>query len=358
MSWIKDNKFAALFGGVTLVVTLVLFYVGMSARTRYASALENYQNAALEVEGFEAIPLYPDKPNRAGKSKALSDYRTAISGMQGVFDKYRPKSLKNLSPQDFTDHAKAASEEVGKAFEGTHTKLPEGFFLGFESYTGTLAREDATGLLDYQLGATKALMLALAKAAPSQLQNLHRPKFPEEDGEKWQADPNDASRPFPLEITFKGSERSLRELVSAMLKSPDYFYVVRSLRIMNEKQRAPIVADAKFETSQPGTGTGAGAGKTPADPFGGSAGFVTLPEEPVTSATTPSKPTAAPPKVATAPPKPPAAPPTPAASSTAADSGRILNQVLGDEELQVFIHLDVLQFLPVKPLPEVPKSIP
>ncbi|MEI6675246.1 MAG: Amuc_1100 family pilus-like protein [Verrucomicrobiota bacterium] len=358
MSWIKDTKFAAPFGGVTLGVALVLLYVGMRARTRYATALENYQNAALEVEGFEAIPLYPDKPNRAGKSKALNDYRTAITGMQGVFDKYRPKSLKNLSPQDFTDHAKAASEEVGKAFGEANTKLPEGFFLGFESYTGTLARQDATGLLDYQLGATKELMLALAKAGPSQLQNLHRPKFPEEDGEKWQADPNDASRPFPLEITFKGSERCLREFVSSMLKSPDSFYVVRSLRIMNEKPRAPLVADAKFETSQPG----GGAGKPTADPFGGAPGFVTPPEEPAMAATTPSKPTTTPPKPATAPPKAaaptPAAVATPAASSPAADSGRILNQVLGNEELQVFIHLDILQFLPVKPLPEVPKSIP
>lgn len=352
MSWIKDNKFAATTGGVTLVVTLALLYVGMHARTRYATALENYQNAASEVEGFEAIALYPSREDRAGKSKALNDYRTAITGMQAAFEKYRPKDLKKLSPQDFTDHAKAASEEVGKAFEEAHTKLPEGFFLGFESYTGTLAREDATSLLDYQLGAAKELMLALAKAKPSQLQNLHRLKFAEEDGDKWQADPSDAGRPFPIEITFKGSESCVREFLSAMSKSPNYFYIVRSLRIMNEKQRAPLVADAKFETTTPA----AGAGKPGADPFGGAAGFVTPPEEPATPAT----PSATPPKTpAPVTPSPAVAPaPAPAATPATADTGRILNQVLGNEELQVFLRLDVLQFLPVKPLPEVPKSIP
>jgi hypothetical protein len=357
MSWIKDNKFAALFGGVTLVVALVLFYVGLSARARYANALDNYQSAALEVEGFEAISPYPNIANRAGKSKALNDYRNAITGLQSAFDKFRPKPLKNISPQDFTNHAKAANEEVGKAFENAHVKLPEGFFLGFESYTEALAREDTTGLLDYQLGATKELLLTLAKAAPSQLQNLHRAKLPEEDGDKWQATANDAGRPFPLEITFKGNEHAVREFLSSIANSPNYFFVVRSLRIMNEKQRAPLAADAKFETTSPA----AGGGKATTDPFGGAAGFQIPAEDPATPATTPAKtPLPSPTKTPATPPvKPPAAPPlvtpAPAADAVAADSGRILNQVLGNEELQVYLYLDVLQFLPVKPLPEVPK---
>jgi hypothetical protein len=44
-----------------------------------------------------------------------------------------------------------------------------------------------------------------------------------------------------------------------------------------------------------------------------------------------------------------------AAAPAAADSSRILNQILGKEELQVFLRMDALQFLPVKALPEVPK---
>ena len=52
----------------------------------------------------------------------------------------------------------------------------------------------------------------------------------------------------------------------------------------------------------------------------------------------------------------PAAPATPAApAATKVDSSRILQPVLGDEELQVFLRIDVMQFLPVKELPAVPK---
>jgi hypothetical protein len=48
-------------------------------------------------------------------------------------------------------------------------------------------------------------------------------------------------------------------------------------------------------------------------------------------------------------------PAAPAATSKPAASGRILNQILGDEEIQVFLRIDVLQFLPAKELPVVPK---
>ena len=362
MSWIQDNKFAATLGGATLVGAVGLFYVGMSYHSRYTSALGKHRDDAAEVGEFEAIPLYPSPANRAGKAKALNQYRSAITGLQTAFDKFRPKELPNISPQGFTDHAKAANAEVAKAFETAGTKLPEAFFLGFEAYTGTLAREDATGLLDYQLGATKELLLALAKTSPSQVLNLFRPKFPEEDGEKWQAAPNDAARSFPMEITFKGSERTVREFLSAIGQSSNYFFTVRSVRIMNEKQVAPRAADAKFETPVP-----AGGVKPAADPFGGAGGFVIPSDEPApaTPATTPKTTVPKTPAPAGAPATTPApatpatlarpAAPAAAATPARADSSRILNQVLGNEELQVFLNIDVLQFLPVKALPEVPK---
>jgi hypothetical protein len=421
MSWIQDNKFAAMLGGGTLLGAIVLIYVGLSYRGHYAKNLESYLSDWEEVKEFEAIPLYPSLANRAGKTKALNDYRASIGGLQKAFDKFRPKELKNITPQGFTDHAKTAHEEVIKAFEKVDTKLPEAFFLGFETYTAALAREDATGLLDYQLGAVKELMLTLAKAAPSQLQNVYRPKFPEEDGEKWEAGPNDAARALPLELTFKGSERSLREFLTAIGKSTDFFFVVSNLRIMNEKPTTPPrLADAKFEAAPI-------APKNAPDPFSGAADFVSPPCAPFAPApaTPPAKspepPPATPPSAfleipmgavmaqgpggipmavppgapagarpnvkpakPAAPPPPapatkptakpartpglapapaetpdepvqatPAAPPVPSAPPV--DSSRILIRVLGGEELQVFLHIDVLEFLPVKALPEVPK---
>lgn len=349
MSWIKDNKFAAMLGGATLLGAIVLFYVGMTYRGKYSKALQEYQDAAAEVDEFEALPLYPSDANRSGKTKALNEYRTAITGLQGGFEKFRPKEIKNVTPQDFTGSAKAAKGEVDQAFEAAKTKLPDGFFLGFETYSsGSLANEGATGILNYQLGAIKELMLALAKAGPSQLQNFHRQKSPEEDGGKWTPGADDSYRAYPMEVTFKGTEKSAREFLATLTNSPGYFYTVRTLRIANEKNKAPNKADAKFEVATP-----AGGAKPAADPFGGAAGFVLPGDEPAADDKT-KKPAPAPAGGKTPPATTPA-PAAPAPTKKPADSSRILNPVLGDEEIQVFLRIDVLQFLPVKELPAVPK---
>lgn len=265
MSWIQENKFAAMLGGATLLGAIVIGYFGMTYRSKYSQALQEYQDAAVQVEEFESLPLYPSEANRAAKAKALNAYRNDIAGLQGSFEKYRPKELPNITPQAFTDQAKAANEAVVKAFDGK-VKLPENFFLGFEPYTATLAREDATGVLAFQLDSIKEMLLALAKAGPSQLQNLHRPKSPEEDGAKWTPGDADTARPFPLEVTFSGTEKSARAFLSALANSPTRYYSIRTLRITNEKHgKAPNKADGKFETATP-----AGGARTPAaDPFGG-----------------------------------------------------------------------------------------
>ena len=88
------------------------------------------------------------------------------------------------------------------------------------------------------------------------------------------------------------------------------------------KKDPPKKEDAKFDKpaeSKPGAGG--------EDVFGG--GFV-LPGEEAPAATTPAVAPAAPVK---------------------ADSSRILAQVLGTEQVSVFIRLDLLQFLPAKKLP-------
>lgn len=345
MSWIQENKFAATLGGVTALGAIVLFYAGFSYRGKYAKALQDYTDAAAEVEEYEGLSLYPSDANRDGKTKALNEYRAAIGTLQTAFDKYRPKEIQNISPQDFAGNAKTASDAVTAAFTDARTKLPEGFFLGFETYSsGSLAREEATGVLNYQLGAIKELMLSLAKAGASQVQNFHRVKAPEEDGTKWNPGPTDVSRALPVEVTFKIPEKGARAFLDALANSPNYFYTVRTLRLTNDDPKAPNKSDAKFESPTPAGGTGRTA---PADPFGGATGFV-LPEE------TPATPPPATPAGGTK----PATPATPAPAATPAkpaDSSRILNQILGDEEVQVFLRIDILQFLPVKELPAVPK---
>lgn len=308
-------------GGGTLLAAVLLAFFGLQGSKRYDEAKDRFTIAADDASAFEKLPLYPRVANRDGKTKALADYRQSLESLQTAFEPYRPKEIKNVTPQEFTTHLKAADADIRKAFEDSGTAVPEPFFAGFEGYKTTLAPAKITGILEYQLSSIKGLMLALAKSKPTALKNFYRPALPEEENQNFAANANAAARSFPLEITFTGPEKSAREFLSSVAAFKDQFVVVRTLRITNDKKDPPRAADAKFD--KPAAEKAAGD----AGVFGG--GFVLPGDEP-------GKP--APAEVAAPAPK-------------AADSSRILAQVLGNEQVNVFIRLDVLQFLPSKKLP-------
>jgi hypothetical protein len=319
MSWIKDNKFMVSLGGGTLVGALLLLVVGLRGSKHYDQAKETFEAAAAEASGFEKLALYPKTENRDGKRKALDQYRKSVESLQSAFAAYRPQEIKNVSPQEFTDRLLAANTEVRKAFGDVGATVPETFFLGFEKYKTILAPEQTTGILDYQLGAIKNLMLALAKAKPSELKNFSRPSLTEEEGQAFAPAATAVARPFPVEISFRGTEKAVGQFLSSIAKSDDSYLVVRTLRITNEKKDPPRASDAKFEAA-PDAAQASGADAAASE------GLELLGD--TSSATDGAAPEA---KVA--------------------DSSRILSQVLGDEQIQVFLRLDVLQFLPAKKLP-------
>jgi hypothetical protein len=337
MSWIKDNKFVAGLAGGTLVGAALLYVVGSKGQSAYQTANDEFQTASSEVASYAKINPYPSATHRDAKQKSLESYRKDLESLQSAFDAYRPDELKNVAPEEFTNRLKAVNQEVRDAFKISGTKVPDVFYSGFEAYQGKLANGKATGILDYQLEGIKKLMLALSKANVGELKNLSRPPLAEEsNGDAYQPKPGDVAQALPLEITFVSTEKAAREFLSAAIRLDDRFTVIRSIRVSNTKKDAPKTSDAKFDTAAPKP---AGGAPKADDIFGG--GFV-LPEEEPRDAPKPAE-------GATAPATTPAPAPAPAAKP--ADSGRVLFQVLGNEEVQVFIRIDFLRFLPAKKLP-------
>jgi hypothetical protein len=321
MNWIKENKFLAGLAGGTLAGAIILIVVGMLGSGKYDTAKETFDASFEEASGFEKLPLYPKVEHKDAKNKALGEYAKLVEALQADFEPFRPKEIKNISPQEFTDSLLAANAEVRKAFEGGNTVVPEPFFMGFERYKTSLASGNNTGILNYQLDAIKTLMLDLAKAKPSELKNFYRQALSEEDGQAFTPADTAVARTFPMEVTFTGTEKSVREFVSSLSKIDKQYVVVRALRISNVKKDPPRTSDAQFEKpaeEKPSAGGGS-------DAFSG--GFVLPGDE----AAAPAAPAAATPAVA--------------------DSSRILSQVLGTEQLNVFLRLDLLEFLPAKKLP-------
>jgi hypothetical protein len=337
MNWIKQNPFLTGLIGSTLILCGLLTAFGMKGGSKYQDAKSRFEVAFMEVKKSEKLPLYPITSNRQAKSKALDDYAQSVDKIREFYSKYELDPSAQITTQQFTDHLKAANEEVVKAFKAADIKLPDNFFMGFEAYNGQLAKSGSTALLDYQLNAVRQLLLGMAEARPAELIRLYRTKIAEEDDGAYEPVENDVCRKFGYEIVFKGSEASVRDFINKFGNRESSCYVIRSMRLNNEKDTPPRISDAKFEKA-------AAAGPNPENAFGAAEVFEEVPSAPASSdgVKAPegkdqgeSSPEASAVK-------------KPAPTAPAVDSSRILYQVLGDEELQVFIRFDILLFTATK----------
>ncbi|MFK7851238.1 MAG: Amuc_1100 family pilus-like protein [Akkermansiaceae bacterium] len=336
MHLIKSNPFVSTLVGITLVLCAGLYYMGSKGAQKYQEAKDEFDNAYQAVTKAESIPLYPTAPNRDAKTKALADYRQAIQDFQGLYGKYLKQETKPISTQEFTERLKAAKDEVTKALTDAGCALPLDFFMGFEDYQDRLALTEATGILDYQVQGMKHVLLDLAEARPTELIKIYREKLPEETRGKLNIQPNQVARQFGFEISFKGSESSARDFLTSLGDIEPYYYTIRCVKLENERDTPPKVSDAKFEKpkvkeEEVDTPFGAdffGFDNEEADP------------EPAPDGEEPD---------AEEEPKPED---PPAEEAEPVDSSRILAQVLGGEEVLVFVRFDLNLFLPVKELPK------
>jgi hypothetical protein len=327
---IKENKFPVVLGGITLLGVIALAVAGYKGISSYAKAKEDFDIALDDASTYERQPLYPREENRDGKSKALQEYQQATSDLQAAFELFRPKELTNISPQAFTDQLVRTNEELVNAFNKSGVKLPEDFFSGFEPYRIKLADSEATGILKFQLDGIRHFMLALAESGATELKNLHRQPLPEEEGGNWQPNEKElqVARALPIEISFSARENSVRQFISTIATPDPYFTIIRTLRIANTKQAAPMASDAKFDTDQSDLDDAAAPSTDTGDDLSSLFGAELAPTgDGGTGAADDG------------------------AATSAAASSRILAQVLGDEEVEVHIRMDLMKFLPAVELP-------
>lgn len=343
MNWIKQNTFLFGLAVATLVGALILWFLGSSAANRYDAAKEEFDEALQDAAVYERLDPYPTQDNLQSKQAELKKYSDQVRVLQDAFGAYRPGELEIITVQKFSENVKAANRETRKAF-GKDAELPEDYFVGFEAYRSRLDAGNATGILNHQLTVVKKLIMNLAETGEIKLINVNRPKLPEEEGKDFKPEKGQVTRELPLELVFEGPEAAVREFLNSVVNDQEHFLVVRSLRIVNNKQQPPRLADAKFDGRRRGAG---GAAAAPAaNPVPNFDELFAPDPEPEQEAPAEGGDEEAP---APADGVPAPAPPAPA--PVLDDDSRILYQVLGEEDIQVFVRIDLILFLEAQELP-------
>lgn len=346
--WIKENKSEAALIIVTFLLAVVIYLFGSKKSGIYSEHKEFYDGAASAVTSLKGKKPFPTKDNVKEFESELAADRVVVEALQTKLLAYRPAELKTITPSDFIDKLNAQRTKLVESLDAAQIEFPgEKFHMGFERYTSAPPRDGATGYLDYQLDALSALYDNLVKVRPSALVNIHRKQLPIETGPsmdaKSKADaPKTSGRrtrsrprssakaesagpPFyrlPLELTFKANEPAARRFIAAVTSDPKYYFVIRSLRIQNEKRdKAPKKDDVEFDKA-PVTGAGG-------DEFSNSFETDLIPEgDPAPEPEGDPLPDLAP--------EP--------ADDPEEEGERVLGQVLGAEEVFVFLQLDLILF--------------
>ena len=257
MTWFKKNKFLAGLLCITTLIAGLLVFLGM----KFGSSLEEVQGEIATEQSanksMKSLPLYPTIEGAKEKRENFDAVIVKANEAREKLIAYRPESLVNVSGKIFSENLNSTVDRVKELFPGD--ALPKGFNLGFEAYSGSAAKEGATGILTYQLAAMESVFKELDAAGVKKIQNLVRPKLPAEKGEEW-ADgmskkprrgkavkssfeklPAIAHR-LPFELTFRAPERAARQFLTKFANSNEYFFETRIARIQNP---APIPTGGK-----------------------------------------------------------------------------------------------------------------
>jgi hypothetical protein len=342
----KENKFASAMLGVAFAAFVAIYFFSGSKSTAYEDAKEEYDRNALRYSQLSRTKPFPSPASLTERKKEVSEYRTQVEELQAELVKFRPEKFVRISPSEFTTRVKEVATSLKEKYDGSGIAYPEKWQAGFEEYTSGVARDDATNYLNYQLEAFNWLFETLITAGPTELSNVYRPRLAVEDGKPmWEApmlgrrpDPNAVEPPYhalPVELTFLGSESSLRNFLVALANADaekgEPFFMIRSVRVQNTRaDEPPKKSDATFKAAPV---------IEEEDPFG-DFGFPGEDADPGGEGVEPEEDGGEP-------------VPLPDFAPQPAGGEQILGRILGGEELYVFLQLELVFFRDEVELPEV-----
>jgi len=266
MNWIRQNSFLAAFFAVTIAGTIALGVLLYMQYDNYSTTAEEYNKQADELKHLQSLAPYPSEENL----KKLRAQRQALdANIQTLRESLAKMALPipPTSPEQFQDRLRASVLAAVDQAKQNEVKLPEKFYLGFDGYQTTPPKPSATMALANQMAGIELVLKTLIENKVAEINSVKRAVLVEEDqtgGDK----PSVASpaqgpiNKTSFEVAFKAEQNQARKIINAIADSKKQFFVLRGLRINNEKLKAPSKKDgddAKSVAGLPEAGKPAGA---------------------------------------------------------------------------------------------------
>ena len=276
MNWFKQNRFLGTFLVAFAVATLASLSFLWNARSSFAEAKARFDENAAELNRLQRLTPFPNEVNLRKMKTQAEDYSGELEKLKQEL-KSRVLPVTPMAPNEFQARLRQAMTTLGDKARANRVKLPETFFLGFDEFAAALPDTAAAPLLGQQLAQVELLLNILIDARVESVTALRR-ATPTAQAATPAATPSPTGARKPpappgpqliersvVDTSFVCSPGAARRVLNQIAAVNQQFYIVRTLHVLNEKEKGPAretdtaVAAAPATTPQlPGAAAPAG----------------------------------------------------------------------------------------------------
>ena len=264
--WLKSNPFLGALLSAAALVLLLGGYLVFSQAARLGEEQTAFEEKKMLLGRLQGSKPFPNQINVEATEKETAEAQALLDDIAKSFRVEVPAA----EPQAFQDTLSKMVKEISESAAAKGVALPEGFYLGFETYETQPPPPEATAQLALQLRSIHAVAKTLIDSKVSALGPITRAQLPG-DGAPSADEENEANNDkkrkkkkedlpsfamAPFDVNFTADQPSFRLAFNRLLEiSPPIFVrlvaVANSQPIPPAKAAAEEAAPAKEEAAEP-----------------------------------------------------------------------------------------------------------
>lgn len=278
-AWFQQNRFLGTFLAVFLLATIGCAYFLFSARSEFTEAMALFDTNAAELSRLQRLSPFPNETNLRKMKTQAEDYGSELNKLKDDL-RGRVLPVTPMAPNEFQSRLRQVSTALAEKARANRVKLPDNFYLGFDEFAAALPDTAAAPLLGQQLAQAELLVNILLDARVESVTTFRRVTAADTRGAvaapiatptptpargaaaKPAADAPQLVERLPIEMAFVSTPGAARRVLNQIATANEQFYIVRSLHVLNEKDKGPARDGAATGSAAPPAATAAGTAAT------------------------------------------------------------------------------------------------
>lgn len=265
-TWFQQNRFLGSFVAVFAIATLGSLYFIWSSRSAFNEAKTQFDQNASELGRLQRLSPFPTAVNLRKMNTQAEDYASELNKLKDEL-KTRVLPVQPLQPNEFQSQLRLAATRLAEKARANRVKLPDNFYLGFDEFAAALPSTADAPVLGQQLAQAELLVNLLLDARVESITAFRRVPASERTAAAATPAPSPtrptaaASAGPPLiertaiETAFVSLPGAARRALNQVASANQQFYIIRTLHVLNEKDKGPA-RDAAAAVAPP-TASGA-----------------------------------------------------------------------------------------------------